>query len=448
MIDQPTTLEAILRAKEERVLKQKALLNRFSLTSLLSLSLNIPSSIKLSHEAVVVHEIAHQRIVSMLKEEGIELVFCESNSAPTGAESLFVCKEKAEVLKALTCQLEQGHPLGRLMDIDVLDSAGILLSRTTLNLPKRQCFMCEEEAHRCARAQKHAYPELLLHIKVLIEEHAFAESIALWCERAMKTEVELTPKPGLVDKNNSGAHDDMTIHTFYASIEAIKPFVINFVHEAQNNSSEEATQSFKRLREIGVACEKAMFKATKGINTHKGMIFCLALICGAIGRLKGNNQTITRQRVQIQIQALCHNLVENDLVHMKPDSAGARFFYECGSAGIREVAQSGFAIVFEQSLPFFEACREEEGEEMALKRTLLLLISLLDDSTLWSRGGHKGLHYAKTKAHELFDVKGDIKIFDTFLKQFDVDMTLKNLSPGGSADLLAMTWLVSRVVNS
>jgi holo-ACP synthase / triphosphoribosyl-dephospho-CoA synthase len=446
MIDQPTTQDAILRAKEERAWKQKMLLSRHPLASLICLCINIPSLIKLSHEAVVVHEIAHQTLLEMLKNEGIELLACERQFAATGAESFFTCKAKAKMLKTFTCKIENSHPLGRLMDIDVLDSTGEILSRSALGLAKRKCFLCEEEVQLCARSQKHTYAELNSHIKLLVEKHAFADSIALWCERAMKTEVELTPKPGLVDQANSGAHHDMDIHTFYASIQAIKPFVSQWIETSQIYAHEDAKQSFKRLREIGIACEKAMFEATSNVNTHKGMIFCLAVFCGAIGRLKASNQSFTCNHLQAQMQALCDNLVEDDLLHVKPNSAGARFFYESGSSGIRGIAQSGFAIIFEYALPFFQACKKEEGEETALKKTLLLLMSRLDDSTLWSRGGVEGLAYAKTQAQALLHVKPNAENLDTFLRELDADMTSKNLSPGGSADLLAMTWLLSKIV--
>ncbi|KFL33878.1 MULTISPECIES: triphosphoribosyl-dephospho-CoA synthase CitG [unclassified Sulfurospirillum] len=446
MIDQPTTLDAILHAKEERARKQKMLLSRHPLASLISLSINIPSLIKLSHEAVVVHEIAHQALLEMLENEGIELLACENQLAATGAESFLTCNAEAKVLKVFTCKLENSHPLGRLMDIDVLDSSGTILSRSALGLSKRRCFVCEEEAQLCARSQKHTYAELNSHIKHLVEQHAFADSIAVWCERAMKTEVELTPKPGLVDQANSGAHHDMDIHTFYASIQAIKPFVTQWIESAQTHAHEDAKQSFVRLREIGIACEKAMFGATKGVNTHKGMIFCLAVFCGAIGCLKASDQSFTCKALQAQMQALCANLVEDDLLHVKPNSAGARFFYETGSSGIRGIAQSGFAIVFESALPFFLQHKAEEGETVALKKTLLLLMSRLDDSTLWSRGGVEGLEYAKTKAQELLHVTCHAETLDAHLNEFDTDMTSKNLSPGGSADLLAMTWLVSHIV--
>jgi holo-ACP synthase / triphosphoribosyl-dephospho-CoA synthase len=189
-----------------------------------------------------------------------------------------------------------------------------------------------------------------------------------------------------------------------------------------------------------------MFEATKGVNTHKGMIFCLAVLCGAIGRIKAQDERLTCKNLQTQIKALCHNLLEDDLVHVNaPNSAGARFFYETKSGGIREIAQSGFAIVFEIALPFFKASVEQEGEERALQKTLLLLMSRLDDSTLWSRGGMEGLTYTKTKAAALLHVNMEHEKFEECLRVFDTEMIEKNLSPGGSADLLAMTWLLSKI---
>lgn len=446
MIGKPTTVEAILEAKEERAIKQKELLARFPKASLISLSINIPSLIKLSHEAVVIHECAHQSILSLLKEEEITLLCCERNIAPTGSESFFVCLADAKVLKAKTCSIEDTHALGRLMDIDVLDASARPLSRSVLGYTKRRCFVCEKEAHLCARAQKHSYAELNLHIKRLVEKHAFANSIALWCERAMKTEVELTPKPGLVDCANSGAHRDMDIHTFYTSIEAIKPFIPLFIHTAQKSADEEAKTSFQRIRKIGIVCEKAMFEATKGVNTHKGMIFCLAVVCGALGRLKAGEKALTYQSLQDEMKALCKHLVEEDLVHQKPHSAGMRFFCETGSLGIRGVAQSGFALVFEASLPFFMKQRSAYDEEVALKQTLLFLMSFVDDSTLWSRGGLEGLAFAKSEAQKILESTLEKDALDEALKHCDQTMISKNLSPGGSADLLALTWLLSNIV--
>lgn len=446
MIGRYANLADILEAKEKRAQRQKELLARFKGASLISLSLNIPGSLKLSHNAVVLFEIAVREIRTCLERETLMLVAFESVFALSGAEGLFVCHAQAKVLKNMTCQIEEEHPLGRLMDIDVLDTEGKSLSREAFGYPKRRCLVCEREAKACAREQRHAYEALHRHIDALVQTHAWEESVALWCKRAMKTEVELTPKPGLVDHANSGAHRDMDIRTFYASITAIEPFAVRFLKTARAYANETPKETFKRIRAIGIECERAMFEATKNVNTHKGMIFCLALFCGALGRLKAQDKNLTCKLLQNEIQAMCERLVEEDLMYQKPQSAGMRFFQETGSLGIRGVAQSGFAPVFERSLPFFLEQKTRFDEEIALKRTLLFLMSFVDDSTLWSRGGLKGLAFAKSEAQKILDVALEKEDLDEALRRFDQTMIQKNLSPGGSADLLALTWLLSKIV--
>lgn len=446
MIGQPTTLEAILDAKEKRVQRQKELLTRFEGASLISLSLNIPGSLKLSHNAVTLFEIAVREIHALLAREAITLLAFEQIFALSGAEGIFTCHAQANVLKNFTCKIEEEHPLGRLMDIDVLNAEGKSLSREVFGYPKRRCLVCERDAKSCAREQTHSYAALHRHIDALVQTHAWEESIALWCERAMKTEVELTPKPGLVDSANSGAHRDMDIRTFYASIAAIKPFAVCFLKTARAHANETPQETFRRMRAIGIECEQAMFDATQNVNTHKGMIFCLALFCGALGRLKAHEKNLTCKVLQHEIQAMCKHLVEEDFMHQKPQSAGMRFFQETGSLGIRGVAQSGFALVFERSLPFFRERQALFGEEVALKQTLLFLMSFVEDSTLWSRGGLEGLAFAKNEAQKILHVNFERECFDNDLKRFDQTMIAKNLSPGGSADLLALTWLLSNIV--
>ena len=439
MIDIPTTLEAILDNKQRRAQKQKELLEHaLDTTFLVSLSINIPGAIKLSHEALVIYEIAHAKIVELLSSQDFTCDAVYPQIAPTGAEAPFTCKGDAKAFKAITCKVENEHPLGRLMDIDVLDNTGVVLSRRQFGMPKRRCLLCDDEAFLCARSQKHSYEALHHHIRQMVYTHAFEASIALWCERAMTKEVELTPKPGLVDKDNSGAHSDMDIDTFYTSIQAIKPYIALFLRAKP--------LTFDTLRSVGIMCEKAMMKATQGVNTHKGMIFCLALTCGAVATLKVVQKPFTCKALQQEIQALSCGLVEKDLIYAKPQSAGARFFYETGSLGIRGHAQSGFSLIWEGSLPFFEKNKTLVGEDKALKMTLLWLMERVDDSTLWSRGGLEGLVYVKQKAGEiLLHVKHTPEHLDACLREFDEDLTKRHLSPGGSADLLALTWLFAHL---
>lgn len=449
MIDTPATLGAILANKERRAFKQKELLSRHIGASLLSLSINTPGALKLSHEALVIYECAYEAIKTALDSNAFTILEEETYTSISGPEMLLVCQGEAKALKKLTCKLETEHPLGRLMDIDVFDKQGALLSRALVQLPKRRCLLCEKEGHLCAREQTHSYSDLQKQIKHLVHQHAFAASMTVWCERAMLQEVELTPKPGLVDKANSGAHHDMDIETFYASIKAIKPYIKQYVDAALIHASADNAALFTKLREIGIRCERAMFEATQGINTHKGMIFCLAVVSGALGRLHVCQEEFTSKHLQAKMALLCHDLVKNDLKKEQVHSAGARFFYETGNSGIRGVAQSGFAIVCEGSLPFYREQNAHYGEEIALKLTLLWLMEHLEDSTLWSRGGIEGLRFTQQKAHKLLlHVKNQPVDLDTLLDEFNMDMIERHLSPGGSADLLALTWLMGKIVKS
>ncbi|MBE0490674.1 MAG: citrate lyase holo-[acyl-carrier protein] synthase [Sulfurospirillum sp.] len=439
MIDQACPLSIILANKEERARRQKELLVRNSGCFLISLSINTPSAIKLSLASLVIYEIACQAIDSILTQNGFECLAVQEQKALSGAEKLFTCRGDARAFKILTCKLEVKHPLGRLMDIDVFDPTGVLLSRTDFGFEKRRCLLCENEAFVCAREQKHSYATLNASIKKLVWQYANEHYIALACELAMQTEVQLTPKPGLVDSNNSGAHSDMNIHTFYASIQAIKPFISSFLAAEPLD--------FATLRTIGIACEKAMLKATHGINTHKGMIFCLALFCGAIQQLQKRGEKLTCKHMQEQIKLLAKNLVKKDLIDQNQHSAGARYFAHSGHAGIRQYAQEGFMIVFAGSVPFFQKQSQYHEQSHALKLTMLWLMANLIDTTLYARGGDAALLYVQQKAKDLLTCKyKNEKELNAKLYEFDADLIAKNLSAGGSADLLALTWLASKLL--
>ncbi len=441
MIGTPATLQQILANKERRYERQQALLKRFSSSFLISLNINTPSAIKLSHESWVVFDVAYDTLLKVLELNKVTLLKSEAYCDVTGKEALFVCQGDAKALKIATCELEEHHPLGRLMDIDVFDERGMLLSRTLFGFEKRRCFLCSEMAVICAKEQRHTYDALNTHITQLVHQHAFDYSVALWCEHAMKVEVELTPKAGLVDRANNGAHSDMNMDTFYTSMAAIKPFILDFLHVKP--------VTFEALRSVGILCEEAMFRATRGVNTHKGMIFCLALSCGAMATLHDEHTPLMPQAIQAKIRSLARGIIEKDLLLAQPNSAGARFFYETGSLGIRGEAEKGFAVVFEGSLPFFQSKKNLFGEEKALKMTLLWLMTHLDDSTLWSRGGMEGLTYVKTQSRTILShVIQNPDDLEAYLWAFDEDLIQRHLSPGGSADLLALTWLFAQIINN
>lgn len=249
--------------------------------------------------------------------------------------------------------------------------------------------------------------------------------------RALIKEVELTPKPGLVDKSNNGSHKDMNIDTFYKSANAIKPFIQKFI---------KCGNCFDSLRAVGLECEKEMFKATKGVNTHKGMVFSLAVICGALGSVK----SVCLKSLQDEIKYICRDLIENDLknsLHVK--THGEQFYKQTNKAGIREEAANGYPSIFEHALPFYIEHEKKYGEDIALKLTLLLFMSMTEDSTVYARGGIEGLEFIKKEAKQLLHAK-NIDSLDEDLYALDKKLIKRNLSAGGSADLLGLTWFLAQ----
>ena len=264
--------------------------------------------------------------------------------------------------------------------------------------------------------------------------------VSTLAKEALLKEVELTPKPGLVDKNNSGSHKDMDLNTFYKSIEAISVFFISFVNAGEEFAND-SKKCFLKLRDIGLECEKAMFYATQGVNTHKGAIFSIAIVLGAYGIMREKNLNIDSTNLRKQIQKLCKNLMNQDFTCKEfLKTAGGQFYTLFNDGGIRQEAQNGYPTIFEKALPFYFTCKE--NEDLSLKKTLLFLMSELNDTTLWKRGGVEGLNWVKQESKRHLHVKN----INEKLIELDKLFIKKNLSPGGSADMLALTWLISKLL--
>ncbi len=272
--------------------------------------------------------------------------------------------------------------------------------------------------------------------------------VARLAHGALLREVLLTPKPGLVDRRNSGAHRDMGLGTFLASAEALFPWFARFFARGMETSGGPADQVLSRLRPDGIACERAMFAATGGVNTHKGSIFAFGLLCGAAGRRFGQGQPIDRQGVCREVTLMCRRLVEAELDRAgEATTAGEHLFRRFGLTGARGEAASGFATVQSFALPAFLAVEAETGSEQhALFAAFLALLAANADTNLVSRGGLEGLAFVQREARRLLD-EGGVRApyFMAKMAAFDDALINRNLSPGGSADLLAVTWFLARL---
>lgn len=266
---------------------------------------------------------------------------------------------------------------------------------------------------------------------------------------AMLVEVHLTPKPGLVDLFDNGAHSDMDVRLFERSAEAIKPFIEDFLLAGFKYRNSSADNLLSVLRPIGIEAEKAMFQATEGVNTHKGMIFGLGLICGAIGWLKGKNLTIDSLYISHVIKRSCVGLVFDELKasNATAQTHGEKLYKQYGLTGARGEAASGLETVIKYSLPAYEdAIDRGQTTEHALWHILLVLMANNQDTNVVQRGGMHGLRFVQNAAWKLLQ-KGGSESPELEQELIDLNQQFidRRLSPGGSADLLAMTWLLAQI---
>ncbi|HDR2793632.1 TPA: triphosphoribosyl-dephospho-CoA synthase CitG [Enterobacter asburiae] len=278
-------------------------------------------------------------------------------------------------------------------------------------------------------------------------ENVVQRSVAELAAEAMYREIALTPKPGLVDRANNGAHQDMTFTLFMDSIAVITPWYSLFFKAGRETASLGGEQTLRALRPIGLACEQAMFVATGGVNTHKGGIFSLGLLCAAAGRLTQRNVELTQRSLCEETRVICRGIVEQELKKSGvAKTKGEQLFQTFGFTGARGEAASGFITVRTFGLPLLESSFQlGASEREGLLRMLLGLMAENPDTNVISRGGVTGLNYVRRYARRLLKIKNlNSKILENALTRMDAELIRRNLSPGGSADLLAVGWLLSQ----
>ena len=158
------TLEQLLDSRDRRVQNQKELLSAFPGCSLICLTVQLPGQVKRSSESLIIGEAG---LAELLNRFGSVLRHVHVRDLEPGYEAYLLVPMAARDVKRICCRIEDTHPLGRLMDIDVMDSV-VPLSRADRGLPPRQCLLCGNEARYCMRARTHSTEELLEKIRQLV----------------------------------------------------------------------------------------------------------------------------------------------------------------------------------------------------------------------------------------------------------------------------------------
>lgn len=273
------------------------------------------------------------------------------------------------------------------------------------------------------------------------------EAIGSACTLALLLEVSATPKPGLVDRLGNGAHPDMDFSTFLASAAAIAPYFSACALAGMGLRQVDGT-TLGRIRPLGIACEKRMFAATGGVNTHKGAIFSLGILACAAGycyRLGDlSPDTVCAQAGIIAAEAV----KDFSLSPAGADPTKGRQLYDAyGIRGIRGEAASSFASVRRWALPVLaELSGKGYPENDVHLQALLHLMAKVQDTNVLARGGVEGLRYVQDTAREVLALGGALTPEGkASLLALDGEYIRRNLSPGGCADLLAIAILLHRL---
>ena len=259
----------------------------------------------------------------------------------------------------------------------------------------------EDGAVSASRVRAHLAAGEFKAASALTPETSHPNLLTYLAVRALRMELDAPMKPGLVGPDGPGAHKDMDYDLMLRSIESLRPF---FPRMSQAGSPEE-------LRQIGIEAEQAMFAATGGVNTHRGAIFALAL-------------------------ALYRHPIDETAAVLDDGSSTRR---DPAIKGAMQMARDGYKDLYEDWMPYYRSVREEP---LRLQMTLLRIMSTLDDTCIIHRAGYERAQQVKQEAKELLEQFSVEK-----LKEMNARYNAEGISPGGAADMLALTIFMDSIAN-
>lgn len=455
-------IPAVLANRDRRVATQAQLLREHPSQVVVACKLNIPGPVKNSAAIQAFFTAGLARLEDQWLACGQPFEIATSwEDAPTGPERFYLLYSAGVTVKEGTVHFEERQPANRLFDLDVLITNGgesHSLSRGDFDLPVRTCLICGRPAKECGRSRRHSVEELQARVAKLIDEATAAnqretvtEQLADQAVKAMLNEVVTWPKPGLVDPVEHRAHPDMDAFTFIQSATSLRPYFKQATTAGLNfPTGQPAPLFFNQLRLLGQRAETTMFKATAGVNTHKGTIFSLGILTGTVATLKGRQLPVTQLNVQRVVKEMLANLLATDLdglKHSQQLTAGERQYLAYGQTGIRGEAASGFPTVFKYGLPTWRANWGMNQNDRQLT-TFLKIARHTDDTTLVKRAGDPAILVWKDQQLDRFFELGGLttKQGRQFLVNLEKDFSDRHLSLGGAADLLIATIFLASVM--
>ncbi|MBO4848146.1 MAG: citrate lyase holo-[acyl-carrier protein] synthase [Clostridia bacterium] len=455
----PVSVEDMAERREARAARQAELIKEHGLP-VVSFTMNIAGPYKYSSAAEICFNLGVEQLLQTLARFNSRPVHEEYHIDFTGCEALFCFPGlNARMIKAQAQKIEEDYGYGRLFDIDVIDKNGVKLERAK----PRECLICSKPAAECARNRTHTLEELRIRTNELLRE-ATAHAASTAACTALMYEVDTTPKAGLVDLNNNGANSDMDPGLFRASAEALAPYFYSMAYIAADADSPESGHGegcgeddsvncadcpshdscglehgaslMTKLTILGVEAETVMKKATGGVNTHKGAIFCLGLLVSAFAKLIAAEKSCGVPDILAEAKRLAA---------LRPDpgrgtnGAEAREKYsEYASGevfGADAEARAGFPAAAEayRRILGFRLMGFDDNDCFAL--ALIGVMAELFDTNAYKRGGREGAEFVRKRAKEIASMPLSKRLDEVLV--FDRELIERNINCGGAADMLA-----------
>ncbi|HEU4852041.1 MAG TPA: triphosphoribosyl-dephospho-CoA synthase MdcB [Telluria sp.] len=267
---------------------------------------------------------------------------------------------------------------------------------------------------------------------------AFAARIGRLAVRSLYAELTLYPKPGLVSLVDNGSHADMNAATFMRSLFALRGYFVRITLAGL------AGAPFAALMALGIDAETRMLRATGGINTHRGAIFCLGLLCASIGACHARGTPLSAAAIRQMLLARWGDNLALHAAQASGNSHGLQAARQYSASGARQEAALGMPSVFRVALPEMLHTLEAGGcIRRARIDALFALMANISDTNLYHRGGSRGALLVREHARAFLrsggtaDPSWEIRALDCHRI-----FVAARLSPGGAADLLAGACLV------
>ena len=238
-------------------------------------------------------------------------------------------------------------------------------------------------------------------------------------------ELDLTPKPGLVDRQDSGSHADLSYASMRASAELLPLYFADILwcHQKQ--------RPLKDFVQAGIDAENRMNREIRS-NAHRGFIFLSGIVLTAACTCGGRAVLLRREISKIAKDFFAH--------FGSPDSYGAGIRNSHGLGGIRAEAEQGLPAIFEHGWPKYREALEAGWDlEHAGFYLMAVLMQRVEDTTAIHRCGLEGLSRLRQDGARLQRLLEQQQAPESMLVALNREYCRLGLTMGGVADCMALT---------